>query len=209
MDIQKLAKTLMSSDAISGLSKRSGATKSEVRDVLAQALPMLLNGADGQAKNKDTADSFAKALASHGKKNTGNLASFLGDIDMDDGAKIVGHLLGGNTGKTTKAVAKKTGVSDDKISAILAAAAPLLMSLLGQQADEEEESNSPVGELMGALLENVDVGELLMGLLTDDSDSSSGKDKKKKKTKKKKSKKKEETNVLGDIVGSLLGKLLK
>ena len=62
---------------------------------------------------------------------------------------------------------------------------------------------------MGALLENVDVGELLMGLLTDDSDSSSGKDKKKKKTKKKKSKKKEETNVLGDIVGSLLGKLLK
>ena len=59
MDIQKLAKTLMSSDAISGLSKRSGATKSEVRDVLAQALPMLLNGADGQAKNKDTADSFA------------------------------------------------------------------------------------------------------------------------------------------------------
>lgn len=223
MDIQKLAKTLLSSDAISGLSKRSGASKTEVKDVLVQVLPTLLSGADDQAKSADTAESFTKALASHAKADTGNLASFLGGVDMEDGAKIIGHLLGAGTGKTTKSVAKKTGVSDDKIGAIMAAAAPLLMSLLGQQADEEEEKQSGVGGLMGALLENVDVGELLIGLLTDDSESeskakskskSTSKSKSKTKSKsssksKSKSKKKEEENALGDIIGGILGKLLK
>lgn len=206
MDIQKLAKTLLSTDVISGLSKRSGASGSEVKDVLVQALPTLLKGADGQAKNADTAESFAKALTTHAKGDTGNLTSFLGSVDMEDGAKIIGHLLGSSAGKTTRSVAKKTGVSDDKIEAILAAAAPLLMSLLGQQADEEEEKPSGIGGLMGALLENVDVGELLVGLLTDDSGDSKPKGKKKTK---KKAKKKDKESTLGNVIGDILGSLLK
>ena len=49
MDLQKLASTLLSTDAVSGLSKRSGASSSEVKKVLTQALPILLGGADEQA----------------------------------------------------------------------------------------------------------------------------------------------------------------
>ncbi len=198
MDIQKLATTLLSSGALDGLSQRSGASKGEVKSVLTQVLPALLSGADNQAKNADTSESFTKALSDHAKNSTLDLGSFLGGVDLEDGAKIIGHLLGSDTESTKKSVAKKTGVSGDSIGTIMSAAAPLLMSLLGQQADEDDNKDSGVGGLMGALLENVDVGELLMGLLTDDDDS---------KTTKKASKKSD--SGLGSLVTGLLGKLLK
>lgn len=197
VDIQKLTSTLLSADAISGLSQRSGASSGEVKKVLSQALPALLGGVEEQAKGADTAEGFAAALSDHAKSNTSDLSGFLGNVDLADGAKIIGHLLGGSTEQTTKSVAKKAGVSKSKTSSILTAAAPLLMSLLGQQADEEDKG-SGIGDLIGTLLSNVDVGELLTGLLTDDSGS-----------KKKSSSKKASNSKLGEVIGSILKSFLK
>ena len=204
MDIQKIASTLLSADAVNGLSKRSGASTGEVKKVLSQALPALLGGVEEQAKGSDTAAGFAAALSSHAKSNTSDLSGFLGNVDLADGAKIIGHLLGGNSEQTTKSVAKSTGVSKTKTTSILTAAAPLLMSLLGQQADEDQEKSSGVGDLIGTLLSNVDVGELLTGLLTDDTGT-----KKKSSSKKSSSKKSSGSSQLGDVIGSILKGLLK
>ena len=232
MDLQKLTDTLLSSDAIKGLSKRSGTSAKDVTSVLTQALPSLRGGVDTQANSADTADGFAAALTNHAKNGTSDLSGFLSNVDLEDGAKIIGHLLGSSTGSTTKSVAKKAGVSESKTSTILSAAAPLLMSLLGQQADEDEEKESGVGALIDTLLSNVDVGELLTGLLTDKDAKTTTKKKSssKKTTSSKKStstkktstskkststkktstsKKADSSNGLGSIVSSLLGKLLK
>lgn len=203
MDLKKLTSTLLSSDSIKGLSNLTGASKGEVNSVLTEALPALLSGANGQAKDAGTAKGFADALAQHAKDDTGNLAGFLGNVDLGDGAKIIGHLLGSDQDSVTKSVAKKTGVSAAKIGQILAAIAPLLMSLLGKQADEDEEKESGVGALLGNLLDNVDVGSLLSGLTSTDTSSGSSTGKKKKKTAKKDS----ESGASG-LMG-LLGKLLK
>ena len=228
MDLQKIASTLLSTDAVEGLSKRSGASASDVKSVLTQALPALLGGVDEQANGADTADGFSAALSAHAKNSTLDLSGFLGNVDLEDGAKIIGHLLGGNTSDTTKSVAKKAGVSNKKTSSILSAAAPLLMSLLGQQADEDDKKDSGVGSLIGSLLSNVDVGELLSGLLTDQ-DTTKKKSTKKtsakkttakkstkktttKKTstkKKSSSKKADDSSSLGSIVGGFLKGLLK
>ena len=204
MDIQKIASTLLSADAVNGLSQRSGASSGEVKKVLSQALPALLGGVKEQANGADTAAGFAAALSSHAKSNTSDLSGFLGNVDLADGAKIIGHLLGGNSEQTTKSVAKSTGVSKTKTTSILTAAAPLLMSLLGQQADEDQEKSSGVGDLIGTLLSNVDVGELLTGLLTDDTGT-----KKKSSSKKSSSKKSSGSSQLGDVIGSILKGLLK
>ncbi len=200
MDINKLAGVLLGSDSISGLSNLTEVSGKDVNSVLAEALPALLNGANQQAKDKDTTESFANALAQHAKSDTKDVAGFFGNIDLEDGAKIIGHLLGAEKTDVTKSVAKKTGVSDDKTAMILAAAGPLLMSLLGQQADEDDNKNAGVEALIGALLENVDLVELLTG--------TSSKDSGKKSTKKKAAKKKEEGNAAGSIVNALF-KLLK
>lgn len=204
MDINKLAGVLLGSDSISGLSNLTEVADKDVNSVLAAALPALLNGANNQAKGKDTTESFAEALADHAKADTKDVEGFFGNIDLEDGAKIIGHLLGSEKSDVTKKVAKKTGVSDDKTAMILSAAAPLLMSLLGQQADEDENKSAGVETLIGALLENVDVVDLLTNSLAGDSDSKKGT----KKTTKKKAAKKEESSVAGTLLNGLF-KLLK
>lgn len=165
MDLQKLAGTLLSSDSVKGLSKLSGVSSKNVKNILSEALPSLLNGADAQAKNSDTTESFAAALTQHAKSDTGNLAGFLKNVDLSDGAKIIGHLLGSDSDSTTAKVAKKAGVSTSKTNTVLSAAAPLLMSLLGKQAEEDDGKDSGVADLMGSLLSNVDIGDVLTGLL--------------------------------------------
>lgn len=204
MDINKLAGVLLGSDSISGLSSLTEVADKDVNSVLAEALPALLNGANNQAKGKDTTESFANALAQHAKSDTKDMAGFFGNIDLEDGAKIIGHLLGAEKSDVTKSVAKKTGVSDDKTAMILAAAGPLLMSLLGQQADEDDNKSAGVEALIGALLENVDLVELLTGASSDDSEKKGTK----KSSKKKAAKKKEDSSVAGSLLNGLF-KLLK
>ncbi|MBP3700174.1 MAG: DUF937 domain-containing protein [Oscillospiraceae bacterium] len=194
MDINSLLGTLLSSDSVSGVSKATKADNNEVASVLNAALPMLLKGAKKQSEDKDTAESFATALLSHGKKDTSNLSSFLKNVDLDDGSKIIGHLLGKDD-DSVKKIAKSSGVSAKKTSDILSAAAPLLMSLLGQESASKKSDNNVALELAGALLKNVDVGDLIGDLL--------GGDNKKKKSSKKKD------NDAGEIIGDILGALLK
>ncbi len=192
MDIQSLLGQLLSSDSLEGLSKASGASSSDVQSVLTQALPALLGGAEKQAKSSKTSESFTKALSDHAKADTSNLGDFLKNVDLEDGAKIIGHLLGGEKETTTKSVAKSAGVSKKKTGDILSSVGPLLLSLLGQQAESGGKKDSGVGDLMGSLLGNVDVGSLLIGMLGGGTT-----------TQKKKS------GGLGGMLGGLLKGLLK
>lgn len=201
MDLSKLAGSLLSSDSIKGLSSLTGASNGDIQSVLTNALPSLLSGATEQAKNADTAESFANALAQHAKDDTSNLSSFLGNVDMADGAKIIGHLLGANKEETVQKAAKASGVSQNKTSDILSAVAPMLLSLLGQQADEDDDKESGVNALVGSLLDNVDVGSLLSGLISTDTSSSSSTNGKKKPASSKKN-----SGILGGILSGLLKK---
>lgn len=195
MDLSKIAGSLLSSDSLKGLSNLTGASNSDIKSVLTNALPSLLSGATEQAKNESTAESFANALAQHAKDDTSNLSSFLDKVDLADGAKIVSHLLGSNKEETVKKAAKASGVSEEKTSNILSAIGPMLLSLLGQQADEDDDKESGVSGLVGSLLDNVDVGSLLSGLISTDTSSSSNK--------------KDEKKSSGGILGGILSGLLK
>ncbi len=165
-----LMKSLLSDDSVKSLSKKTGSSKSEVTDVLTAALPMLISGAGQQAKNESTSESFLKALTKHAENDTSDMDSFMDNVDMADGAKILAHLLGSDTESTTKKVSKKSGTSNDNTAQILTAAAPLLMSVLGQEnkkSSSKKSSNDLVGALLSSALENVNVTDLLMGALTD------------------------------------------
>lgn len=197
MDLNNVMKTLLSADSVKNLSQVTGTTQKDVKSVLNSALPMLLNGVSEQAADKKTAASLAGALAQHAKDDTRDLSSFLGKVDMKDGAKIIAHLLGGKTETATAQVAQDSGVSANKTAKILSAVAPLLMSLLGQQTGAGKDDKFDVGDLVGAVLSNVDVGSLLTGLLRDDDEKDNKKDDKK-----------DGGLDLGDVAG-LLGNLLK
>lgn len=195
MELSAVMKTMLSSDSVKNLSKKTGSSQKEVTSVLTAALPLLLAGAESQAKDESTAEEFDKALEQHAEDDTTDLSGFLGKVDMADGAKILGHLLG-DTKSTTKKVAKESETSDDNTAQILAAAAPLLMSLLGQETKKSKKNskkgsknatNEMVGDLVTAVLDNVDVGGLLMGMLSTQPEEETEETKTKKKTTTKKS----------------------
>ena len=169
MDLQALMSTMLSEESIQNLGARADASPDEVRGVLGNALPLLLNGASAQATNQETASGFLGALQQHAQDDASNVGSFLGGVDMADGAKIIAHLLGANTATQTQAVAQQSGVSQAQTSSILSAAAPLLLTLLGQQAagsgNSANNNAAGIGSLMGALMGSGDMSGLLGSLL--------------------------------------------
>ena len=170
MDINSIMKTMLGSEAVKGISSAAGTTQKSVKSVLSSALPSLVDGAVKQAQDKATASSFVKAINDHAGDNTRDLGSFLSGVDLSDGSKIIGHLLGSKKDETVKKAAEEAGVTKAKANGILSAAAPLFMNLLGNQAssgsDAQSNNASGIGGLMSTLLSNVDVGSLLTGLIS-------------------------------------------
>jgi len=166
MDMNSLVSTLLSSNSVSGISQSTNTSQKDTQSVLNAALPLLLNGAKDQSQNAATAEGFANALLSHGQADVTDLGSFMQGVDLTDGGKIVNHLLGGNTGAVAN-IAQQTGVSTKDTGNILAAAAPLLMTLLGQQSGSGNAGANAnlVGAMASSLLGNLDVSSLLGGLL--------------------------------------------
>ena len=150
MDLASMMQTMLSSDSIAQMSEKTGTSTDEVKSVLLSALPAMLSGVQGQASNKDTVAGFAGALDSHALDDTSDIAAFLSNVDIKDGEKIVGHLLGGEQTAATKAAAKKAGLSTAATGSILGAAAPLLMSLLGKQATQAVQAQSQGGAQQAA-----------------------------------------------------------
>lgn len=207
MDITDLMSAFLSTQSQQGISKATGSSSADVTSILANALPSLLAGANKQSQQTSTATSFAKALASHAQDDTSNLASFYNNVDMNDGAKIIQHLFGNQTNSVTKSVATQAGVTQKQATSVLSAAAPLFLSLLGQQttaqtktATTQKAKTAQTTDLMSSLLKNVDVGSLIGTMLGSGSAS--------KKTTKKSGVDLSDGLDVGDVVG-LLGNLIK
>ena len=96
MDLNALMGTLLSQDSLQNMSSLTGASSENVASVLSSALPAMLSGAQGQANDENALAGFAGALQDHAKDDTSDIASFLSGVDLEDGGKIVAHLLGGN-----------------------------------------------------------------------------------------------------------------
>ncbi len=156
MDINTLTNTLLGEESLEGVSKATGASTGDVLNVLAAALPALLNGANTQATSASTSAGFANALQSHAADDTSNLLGFLSNADLKDGGAIISHLLGGQQQQTTQQISQQTGVSNKKTGLILACIAPLLMSLLGKSSQSQSNSTnvttSAATSLMSSLL---------------------------------------------------------
>ena len=173
MDLSQLLGAFLNTDTVNGISQTTSSSADEVTSVLAAALPSLLNGAKAQADDAETSQAFMNAMLDHSKDDTDNVSDFMNNVDLKDGEKIVGHLLGNNVNATAENVSRATGVSTLQIIKILAAAAPLLMSLLGKQASQSGNAtaltstgtNSVATSLMSSLLGGKNSSSLLTTLV--------------------------------------------
>ena len=162
MDMNDVMKSMLGSGALGQVSQMLGVNESEAGSAIETVLPMLLQGMQGQAKNKDTQQSFLQALQDHSQQDTSDFTSFLKNVDTEDGAKIVNHLLGSKQEEVAAKAKKKSGLDTKTIMKIMAIAAPFLMSQMGKSAKTAKQTSGSddMLSIVGGLLDGVDASDV-------------------------------------------------
>ena len=148
----------MGKTIINGVAQQSGQSTDKTSSVLTMALPVLMGAMKRNAATPEGAQGLMGALSGkHDGSILDNLGGlFNGGVDanvMQDGAGILGHVLGGSQNNVTNALSKKSGMDSGTIMQILQIAAPLVMGYLGKQSKQQNVSNSNgMGDLLGGLL---------------------------------------------------------
>ncbi|MFD2562593.1 DUF937 domain-containing protein [Aquimarina rubra] len=165
---------------ISGVSNQTGQSEGKTADVLSMALPVLMGAMKKNASTSDGASGLMNALSS---KHDGGILQNLGglfdggvdDNTMQDGAGILGHILGQKQPQVENALSSQSGVDAGSVSQILKVAAPILMGVLGQQtrANNVSDSNG-LTSLLGSMLggQPKQNQSLIMSLIDSDGDGS-------------------------------------
>lgn len=144
MDLTTLISSLLSDENIKSVARKAGVTTEEAASVLATSLPVMLNGANGQASDGQTTESFFRAVKDHAGKKPET-------VDLEEGGKIVGHLLGTDEAAAENAIATRAGMKPATVALILAAAAPMIMNALGSSTSSST-SSAGTASLLSALL---------------------------------------------------------
>ena len=132
--LMKAALGQMTRDA----STKTGVSSDMVAKLMPMAMAAVLGGLQKNVQQPGGAEALAKALAKHDGGLLDNPSNVARDDVLDDGRRILGHVLGGKQGATEMALAKAAGVSQDQIAKILAMAAPAVLAGLGKAKREQD-----------------------------------------------------------------------
>lgn len=143
---------------ISGVAGQTGQDENKTGSVLTMALPVLMQAMKRNTATPQGAEGLLSALnGKHDGSILDNLGGlFGGGVDsnvLDDGGKILGHVLGGKQQHVENALSQKSGMDAGSVAQILKVAAPILMGVLGKQSKQQKVSNSSgIEGLLGGLL---------------------------------------------------------
>ena len=172
----------MGKQIISGVAGQTNQSESKTADVLSMAMPILMGAMKRNASTPGGTQGLMNALSS---KHDGSILDdlgglFGGGVDqnvMDDGAGILGHILGSKQPQVENALSSKSGLDAGSISQILKVAAPILLGFLGKQSRQQNVSNPDalsglLGGLMGGGSSANQQQSLIESLLDSDGDGS-------------------------------------
>ena len=148
----------MGKQLISGVAGQTGQAENKTADVLSMAMPLLMGAMKRNASTPQGAEGLMNALNNkHDGGILDNLSGlFGGGVDqsvMDDGAGILGHVLGGKQPQVQNALSQKSGIDAGTVGTILKVAAPLLMGMIGKQSQQQGVTDSNgLGNMLGGLL---------------------------------------------------------
>lgn len=143
---------------ISGVAGSTGQDTNKTSNVLTMALPVLMKAMERNASTPQGAEGLMGALSN---KHDGSILDdlgglFSGGVNADvlqDGSKILGHVLGSKQGGVEQVIGQKAGMDTGAVGDILKTAAPILMGVLGKQSRANGVSNqADISGLLGGLL---------------------------------------------------------
>lgn len=155
--ILDLLNSPMGKTIISGVAGSTGQDSNKTGSVLTMALPVLMKAMERNAATPQGAEGLMGALNKHDGGILDNLGDlFNGGVNkdvVDDGGKILGHILGSKQQGVQQVIGQKAGMDVGAVGNILQTAAPILMGLLGKQSRQTGFSNSGgLGDLLGGML---------------------------------------------------------
>jgi hypothetical protein len=176
--------------ALDQISQTAGLDPTTTSSVIQTALPAILGGLANNAATPDGAESLNNALEQHHDgsllDNLGGLSSMIfgGDTTAPptpqaDAGGILGHVFGSSQGQVAQQVSNQTGVSTGQVAQVLMMLAPIVMSYLGRQKQEQGVDAGGLGGLLGGLLGGQSsaaaggIGGLAGSMLDRDGDDSS------------------------------------
>ena len=170
---------LMKQIPIGDIAKQLGVSEDDAESAVRSALPGLLGGMAANAGNSDGAASLEKALGQHAGEGTPASAA---DVDVADGERIVGHVLGDKTDQVATGLAAanpSANVTGDLIKKVLPILAPIVFAWLANKflgggsagTAKKADDSGGIGDLLGGILGGMsgsgsggDLGGLLGGL---------------------------------------------
>ena len=180
--LMDLLSSPMGKQLISGVAGQTGNSTDQTGSVLTMALPLLMGAMKKNASTPEGAQGLMSALSN---KHDGGILSdlgglFGGGVDQsvkDDGAGILGHVLGGKQTQVENALSQKSGMDTGSIATILQVAAPILMGMIGQQKQQQNVSDasglqSMLGGMMGGGKQADKQQSLIESFLDSDGDGS-------------------------------------
>ncbi len=132
--LDTLLRSMTSSSSLDTMSQRTGGSNDQMAALITAALPILLRAMTANASTQAGAASLNEALGQH--RETGSVAEQFAAADMDDGAKILQHILGRNSSSVMSGLSQQSGLSNDQVGSALSALAPVLLSSLSAASNQ-------------------------------------------------------------------------
>lgn len=146
---------LLTEQNVKALAKAAGIQSEDVSKIAAAVLPELMAGMASNAKQQGGADALLGAMMSHANDADDK-------IDLADGMKVLGHVLGANQQTTHSKVAQNTGMDAQQVAQIAAMMAPMVLSSLGKQK-QAQQSHAQAQQPQG--MDMLNVATSLLGML--------------------------------------------
>ncbi len=144
---------------IEGASSQLGQDTNKTQSAMSAAIPMLMGALKKNASDPNAASGLMEALMN---KHDGSLLDNVMDIFgggnvndevVEDGDKILGHVLGEKKEAVATALSKQSGIDMGTAMNILKMAAPVVMGMLGKQTREKQVSNpTDLTNIIGSML---------------------------------------------------------
>lgn len=171
--------------AVEQISQNLGANSSVVNSAIQIALPAIIGGLAKNAQSPQGAQSLDNALAQNhsGGGLLDNLMGYLGGgfpaptetTKQTDGGGILGHIFGGNQTQVAQEVSQQSGLNMGQVAQLLITLAPLVMSYLGQQKQQNNMGANDLTNWLGGQQQQIQQSpqsSLINSILDRDGDGS-------------------------------------
>ncbi|MET9202225.1 DUF937 domain-containing protein [Gordonia sp. NPDC003585] len=149
---------LLSRLPIGDIANQLGTDEASARAAAAQAIPALLTGLQAQTQDENSAQRLASALEQHDNDLAQGTID-LGDVDTDDGSKIVANIFGNQTDQVAGALSEQVpaaSVDQGLIKKTLPILAPIVLSFLVRKitggAGNTTNGGGDLGSVLGGAL---------------------------------------------------------